>query len=239
MSYTRNAIAISIVIVASLTAAGPGTQPASASTGLAGTPPPQDRVHSHRPALQAPAAPDVEERVFTTTIHAETDEQHAMAQSALAEMATAGFELPPVTIYLHTEKDGCNQLNGYFVQIEGENIVHSCGNRWTLIHELTHAWDIYALDDDTRHEFMHHQGLDSWHHETWNQAAGEHLASIVAWALDGARPSRIGRYDDGHLAEAYELATGTPVPEEDTARAVVVTSTGVATTPVAAAPDPQ
>ena len=215
MSYTRTAIATA-AIVATLTAAGTGTQPASASGGLAGNTPPDHRAPSHHPSLQAPT-PIASQQVFTTTVHAETDEQRTMAESALAEMAAAGFELPPVTIHLHTDKAGCNQLNGYFVQIEGENIVHSCGNRWTLIHELTHAWDTDTLDNATRNELIEHQGLYSWHHETWNQAGGEHLASIVAWAIDGARPSRIGYYDDDHLAEAYEIATGMPVPEDNDA----------------------
>jgi hypothetical protein len=201
--------------------------------------PPDHRAHSHGPSLQAPAAPAHEERIFTTTIHTETYAQHVMALSALAEMAAAGFEMPPVAIHIHSEKDGCNQLNGYFVQIDGENIVHSCGNRWTLIHELAHAWDAAMLDDETRNDFMGHQGLDSWHHETWNQAAAEHLASIVAWALDGARPSRIGYYDDEHLAVAYELATGTPVPQEDTPDRVVAIATEVAAANVAATPPPQ
>ena len=213
MSYTRTAIATATIVI-SLAAAGTGTQPASASGGLAGTMPPDHKAHSHRPTLQAPAAPAEEPRVFTTQIYADTAEQRAMAESALDELAAAGFEMPPVTIYLHSDRAECSELNGYFVQIEGENIVHSCGNRWTLIHELTHVWDKNMLDDHTRERFMEHQGLDSWSHETWNQAAGEHLASIVAWALDGARPSRIGYYDDRHLAAAYELATGTPVPQD-------------------------
>ena len=216
MSHTRTAIATA-AIVTTLSAVGPGTQPASASGGFAGTTPPPHWAHSHRPSLQAPTPEPAP--VFTTTIHADTDEQYVMAESALAEMAAAGFELPAVTIHLHSDKAGCEQLNGYFVQIEGENIVHSCGNRWTLIHELTHLWDKNTLDEATRQQFMAHQGLDSWHHETWNQAGGEHLASIVAWALDGARPSRIGYYNDDHLADGYAIAAGQPPPTLQQSRA--------------------
>ena len=140
---------------------------------------------------------------------------------------------------MHSDKHGCNQLNGNFVQIDGENIVHSCGNRWTLIHELAHAWDADTLDDETRHEFLHHQGLDSWHHETWNQAGGDHLASIVAWAFDGAHPSRIGHYDDEHLAVAYELATGTPVPQDEDADRVITPIANVTAAAVGEPAPPQ
>jgi hypothetical protein len=238
MSYTRTAIATATIVM-SIFAAGPGTRPASASGGFAGIMPPDHRAHSHSPSLQTPAVPVEEGRIFTTTIHTETYAQHVMALGALAEMAAAGFAMPPVTIHIHSDKDGCNQLNGYFVQREGENIVHSCGNRWTLIHELAHAWDINTLDDETRHEFMHHQGLDSWHHESWSKDAGEHLASIVAWALDGARPSRIGYYDDEHLAEAYEMATGMPIPQDEEADRVHAASSGVATATITEPAPPQ
>jgi hypothetical protein len=39
-----------------------------------------------------------------------------------------------VTIYVHSDRADCSSdpnrvLNGYFVQIDGENIDHSCGNQ--------------------------------------------------------------------------------------------------------------
>jgi hypothetical protein len=216
MSYTRTAIATATIVI-SLTAAGSGTQPAAATGGLAGSLPSQDRVSSHSTAPQAPVAPVAAVVVHTTAVHAETAEQAETANWALDQMAANGFELPPVTIYMHSDRADCSGdpgrvLNGYFVQIEGENIVHSCGNGWTLLHELTHVWDKNVLDDETRDKIMAHQGLDSWNNETWNHAGGEHLASIVAWAIEGTHPTRIGYYDRDHLAEAYEIVTGERAP---------------------------
>jgi hypothetical protein len=238
MSYTRTAIATATIVI-SLASAAPGTQPAAATGGLAGSLPSQDRASSDILALQAHeviVAP-AETPVFTTAVHAETAEQAETAEWALDQMAANGFELPPVTIYMHSDRADCSGdpgrvLNGYFVQIEGENIVHSCGNQWTLLHELTHVWDKNVLDDETRRQIMDHQGLDAWSHETWNQAGGEHLASIVAWAIEGTHPTRIGHYDREHLAEAYEMVTGeqAPIlvvasPAPSAATPVVVTST--------------
>jgi hypothetical protein len=75
------------------------------------------------------------------------------------------------------------------------------------------VWDKNVLDDATRDKIMAQQCLDSWTHETWNQAGGEHLAaSIVAWAIEGAHPTRIGHYDRDYLTAANELVTGEQPP---------------------------
>lgn len=236
MSYTRTAIATTIIAI-SIAAVGTGTHPANASGRLAGSPTPTERAISHESTLQASEAEVVEARTFTTNVIAETTGQADAAYGALDQLAAAGFELPPVTIYMHSDRADCSGdpnrvLNGYFVQIDGENIVHSCGNEWTLLHELTHVWDKNVLDDETRGRIMEHQGLDSWMSDTWDQAGGEHLASIVAWAIEGTHPSRIGHYDRNHLAEAYEMVTGedppaftrnaSPIAEETTAGPVAI-----------------
>jgi hypothetical protein len=248
MSYTRTAIATATIVI-SLAAAGSGTQPAAATGGLAGSLPPQHSTSSHRPALQAleTTTDPVEAPIRTTAVHAETAEQAETANWVLEQMAAAGFEVPPVTIYMHSDRASCSSdpnrvLNGYFMQKDGENIVHSCGNRWTLLHELTHVWDKNLLDDDTRDKIMAHQGLDSWNSETWNQAGGEHLASIVAWAIEGTHPTRIGYYDRDHLAAAYEIATGEQPPflRKDRAAATTTGLTAVAqTTTVSVVQPPQ
>jgi hypothetical protein len=81
---------------------------------------------------------------------------------------------------------------------------------------------------------MDHQGLDSWMSDTWNHAGGEHLASIVAWAIEGTHPTRIGYYDRQHLAEAYAMVTGDEPPMMTTSSdidSVVGSATGVANAP--------
>ncbi len=57
-------------------------------------------------------------------------------------------------------------------------------------------------------------------------AGGEHLASIVAWAIEGTHPTRIGYYDRDHLAEAFEIVTGEQAP---TMRGASVVATAPAT----------
>ncbi len=180
----------------------------------------QQGALSYGPALLAPqpeAAPPPTATLGTTAIYAETSQQVDTVAWALDQFVGAGFELPPVTIHMHTYRIDCSSdperlLNGYYKQVDGNNIIHSCGNRWTLLHELAHVWDKTALDDTNRKEIMAHQGLETWSHETWNQAGGEHLASIVAWALEGTHPTRIGYYTRTELAEAYFMAAGSQPP---------------------------
>lgn len=151
-------------------------------------------------------------------IHAETDEQHEMAEWALDQMEDAGLTLPPVIIHLHADHADCSddpdkQLLGYHaVDHDGQHIVYSCGNRWTLLHELGHVWDDHHLDDSKRAEIMQHQGIDSWHADTWGASGSEHVACLIAWAVEGTRPTRIGQYSDDHMAEAYRIMTGMEPP---------------------------
>ncbi|MCP3994600.1 MAG: DUF3387 domain-containing protein [bacterium] len=210
-----NVYILALIITLISTTADPGTRPIATGRGLASSPPLQERAISHGPILQAPATPSQPDRV--TSIHAETQQQRDTAEWALDAMTAAGFDLPPVTIYMHTDRHDCSnepggESSGYFTQYLGENIIHSCGSPWVLIHELAHVWDKTRLDGATRELILEHQELDSWNHEIWNQAGGEHLASIIAWAIEGTHPSSIGYYDRNHLAEAYRLATGRDVP---------------------------
>ncbi len=217
MSFTRTAIAVLTIITSAWTAV-PSAPPAPLSEGFAGSLP-QGAI-SHRPILQDPATPtesSSQDVLRATTITADNDEQQAMAEWALAQMDAAGLELPPMDVFVHADSDGCitpsgRQLTGYYTKIDGRPTVHSCGTRWTLVHELAHAWDNYQLDDATRERLLEHQGLTDWLSEDWTAAGSEHVASIVAWAIDGSHPTSIGFYDRAHLAQAYEIATGSPKP---------------------------
>ena len=164
--------------------------------------------------------------VGTAAVYTETDKQVEMAAWAIEQFAAAGLELPPVTIHMHTSRAHCSVYpkyirNGYYIEIEGEHVIHSCDNAWTLLHELGHVWDAVALDDTVREQILDLQGLNSWRHETWNQAGAEHLASIIAWGIEGTYPERIGNYTRAALADVYATATGNqpPVLIEATANA--------------------
>lgn len=213
MSYSRTVHGLVLLILLASATAVPGTQPAATARGLAGISSGQEKAISHSQTLQAPEiSPEA-----VTTIHAETEQQRETAEWALAQMAAAGLEIPPVTIHMHSERSDCGvrpgeESNGYYMRRAGEHIIHSCGSAWILVHELGHLWDAANLDDETRQRILDHQELETWSHEQWDQAGGEHLASIIAWAIEGTHPRSIGYYDRDHLTKAYTLATGSIPP---------------------------
>ena len=166
------------------------------------------------PHLPRPAPTAV---IGTATIYAETDDLVEMARWALEQFDNAGIPLPAVTLHLYQNNSSCSNdpdkiVNGYYTQVDGENIIHDCGSRSVLLHELGHVWDKNYLDDATRQRFLDFEGLETWNSDVWDQAGGEHLASVISWALDGTHPSRIGYYTDDHLAGAYELVFGATPP---------------------------
>ena len=206
---------LALIIALLSSSATPGTQPAATLRGLAGSPPLVMRPISQGPNLQAPEVSALTVTIGTATVYADTDEQIEIARSALAAMGSANLELPEVEVHLHSQRTGCSEdgsLSGYHAVVDGRHVVHSCGERATLLHELGHVWDDHQLDDPTRQLLLEHQELDSWHDEEWDRSGSEHLASIISWALDGTHPTLIGYYTRKHLGEAYRLVTGNAAP---------------------------
>jgi len=227
MSYTRTALAVTTVIL-TMASSCPGTHPdIGAARGFAGLLPRNLPVFSHDPAPQTPTPPTKKPPtavIGTATIYANTDELVDMARWALEQFDNAGIPLPPVTLHLSDDRTDCTDdpgriVNGFYTVVDDENVIYACGSQWVLLHELGHVWDKNYLDDSTRAEFLDFEGLETWNSDTWDQAGGEHLASIIAWALEGTHPKRIGYYSRDHLAAAYELVFhATPPIMQDTER---------------------
>ena len=152
-----------------------------------------------------------------STVYAETSDQVEAVAWALGRFAAAGLALPNVEVRYHSDYSGCASTDGdagtragYLAYGGGNFVVYLCGTRFTLLHELAHVWDVSALTDEVRAEFLVLRDADAWSHDTWARAGGEHLADVVAWGLqeDNVRPSRTKPNDDASLYEAYVAATG-------------------------------
>lgn len=215
---TARTITILISAIFALSAAVSTAQPVAATGGSARTSGLDSGTLPNRPPVQVPdltLPPSAE--LPGTKVYAENAEQVALVEEALARFDEAGLELPDVTIHLHSDRAKCGgssgePSNGYYTTRGDENIVHTCGSPAVLYHELGHVWDKHNLDDETRNAIMEQRGLDSWSHDVWNQACGEHLASTIAWALEGSYPYAIGYFTLEGLDATYELATGSRAP---------------------------
>ena len=192
-------------------------QPVTASGGSARTSGLESGTVPLRPTVQVSdlSLPPTAE-LPGARVYAEHDEQVALVEEALAGFAAAGLELPDVTIHMHSDRSKCagssgKPAGGYYTVRGGEHIVHVCSPD-VLYHELGHAWDRANLDDATREAILHQRGLESWSHDDWEQAGGEHLASVIEWALDGSYPFSIGYFTLEDLDTTYQLATGNRAP---------------------------
>ena len=134
---------------------------------------------------------------------------------ALDRLENAGLAMPGVEVWAHDDLSGCRRSVeddtppvGVYFQRDGVDTVFWCGTRFTLLHELAHVHDNNFLTPDQRTRFLAIRQADAWRHETWNRAAGEHFADVVAWGLHDRtiRPSRTLPNDDASLEEAFELA---------------------------------
>jgi hypothetical protein len=141
-----------------------------------------------------PAGPAADARIGALDVFVDAPEQLAVVRRAVGRFVEAGLELPTGELHMHADRTACARPDGM------------------LLHELAHLWDNHAMTDELRNALLELRGLDTWNHESWNQAGGEHLASIIAWGLGGGRPTSISQIDDVSLAIAYELITGSQPP---------------------------
>lgn len=208
MSYatTTTALAISlasIVVALGIDALTPGRSGAEVEIST------QVLTTTSVPARQDPQSI---EPASSTRIIAETAEQREMAEWALRRFDEAGLQLPPVTIHMHGDRDGCGGRLGFLGHTpEAGYEIHHCGVEFTMLHELAHAWDIHSLSDDTRAEFLELAYATQWSNpDDWYLAGGEHAANVIAWAL---MPKRINQtqtrpYDHASMEKGLRILTG-------------------------------
>lgn len=147
-----------------------------------------------------------------TEIYAETDEQLELADWALGRFEEAGLELPPITIHVHADRSGCNGRLGYLGHADGgQYVIHQCGTEFTLLHELAHAWDVHALTEEIRQEFLTKAHATQWNNpDNWYLAGGEHAANVIAWALmeERGNQTQTRPYDHASMLDGFRSLTG-------------------------------
>ncbi len=205
---TATSLLASILVASSIGALTAGWAGAASEA-----PQPTSLTVPTRQATTTTAAPGEVETVIET----DTQDQYDLVVWALDRFEQADLELPPLTICASEDRAECNGLNGYLAHSEGgEFVVHSCGVRFTLLHELAHAWDIYSLEEAVRHEFLGIAAATTWeNHDDWHLAGGEHAANVVAWGLMDVRinQTRTRPYDHTSMVEAFSILTGGGLPQ--------------------------
>ena len=156
-----------------------------------------------------------------TTIVGGTAAQQAMARWAVARFTAAELALPPLQIRFQADRSGCEGRLGYY----RDRVASVCGThtdrlaRRLLLHEMAHGWVEANLSGEERARFLEVRGLRSWNDDSveWGERGFEHAAEIMSWALHdqgtGIRTPSIPDNSPDQLADAYELLTGSPLPE--------------------------
>jgi hypothetical protein len=211
-----------VLVLALFVSLGPSlrTEPAvAASPVLAQTPTPVNAERAVRTTVAdpQPTLPAPDAQVGALAVFVDSADQLDDVGWAIGRFLDAGLELPAGELHMHADRDACarpdgSPRNGYMGGGRDGFELHICTNPSILLHELAHLWDNHAMTDELRSEFLELRGLETWNHASWNQAGGEHLASVIAWGLGGGRPTSISQIDDASLAAAYELLTGSQPP---------------------------
>ncbi len=215
MTYARNIRTVALAVAFVVTAVS-GTDVTVVDSGVdQAVKAAKSADSSHRDGARSGfAGAKYVEHVYGVVVFADTEAQVADVRFAVARFAEYGLELTEVEVRYFSDGDRCTSADGrtragYLAFGNGSYVVYNCGTVFTLLHELAHVWDVQSLDDETREAFLAARGLDSWTHEEWAHAGGEHFADVLAWGLqDGnVRPSRTTPNDDESLSQAFEIAT--------------------------------
>ncbi len=155
------------------------------------------------------------------SIFAFSPDQDAMAQNALAKFDAYDMPIPdeyPLRIYFHEPRDyescgGHAALATHGADFEQIDICTS--GEFALLHELSHVWANFEMDDGERAEFIELRDLEVWQGAPeWSANASEHSASIIAWGLGDTEviPTMIPDHTRAELEHAFAFLTDNQTP---------------------------
>lgn len=147
-----------------------------------------------------------------TRIYANTDDQLREALWALDRYTEAGLDLPTLTIRLHNSNEPCGGHAGVYRIEDGTDTIDICNEaRWTILHELAHAWAHENLTDADRDAFVALQGLETWSSPeiAWKDRGTEQAADLIAWKLSDSThiPNHVWRGSVDLMENAYQTLT--------------------------------
>lgn len=153
----------------------------------------------------------MQEEIAATVIHTDAEEQLRTIEWALDRYEQAGLELPVLEVHAYDHPAACGGKNGFFSATDDDEYqVHWCGNDFTILHELAHAWAEHALGEVARTAFLTIADADEWVSDDWRLCGSEHSANVIAWGLMDTRinQTRTRPYDHASMLEAYSALTG-------------------------------
>ncbi|MDJ0952439.1 MAG: hypothetical protein QNJ81_02045 [Acidimicrobiia bacterium] len=144
-----------------------------------------------------------------------SEEDHALAEWAVARFAKAGLELPPMVVeFAGPALDRCGGAQATVRLAHDPVLVMVCwGPPFVMLHELAHVWEAQVVSEEQRRRFVRTRaGVVSWANpdDAWEAQGREHAANVIAWALT-EDPMVIGRTypnDRESLEAGFLILTG-------------------------------
>ncbi|MGI9607545.1 MAG: hypothetical protein ACR2P0_15565 [Acidimicrobiales bacterium] len=203
------------ITAAALLVLGIAGIPTTNTAGASATPAP---IETSTEIGTMPAELPAKATIAPLTVVGADERQGEMLETAIAQFADAGLELPPLLVEFHDQAEPCRGNAGtYFAEADSPNSsvdrIAICDDmKIIILHELAHAWKHHNLDEATRTAFVEHWGLDGWRDlsDDWHDRGVERAAHTIAFALNQSSPTdnpNILRYVCG-----YELLTGATLP---------------------------
>ncbi len=90
-----------------------------------------------------------------------TTEQIETVESVLDRFETTGLDLPPLSVYIHDTKNGCDGHSGLYSPRSQIDRIDICSDAaFIVLHELAHAWEHRFGTDVARQRLLDQFGLD-------------------------------------------------------------------------------
>jgi len=190
---------------------------------------PSDQVATG--VIRTPGGQEIEVRNGTPVLE-------SILLEGMKRFQVAGLKEPEVTAVTFQPTRECVDRSGRVIQTSGTRVLYIClfesdvcpaqpecdeprlSIRVTVAHELSHAWMMDHVDDETENRLLDLTGQDVWYQESvpWAEQGVEYAADAMAWGLLPSPPrmARIGNPPCQELTEAFRILTGIlPVHDVD------------------------
>ena len=157
-----------------------------------------------------PQAPDT-----IISVIGSTEAQAARLTAALDRFASAGLELPALTVAFSDEERDCGGRMGQFDSTVQPWQITICSHiDFVYEHELAHAWEMANLSDQDRRDFMALSGHRSWANpeDSWMDRGVEGVAFIIQQGLLTRSLAHPLSREMLWRMELFEFLTGRPPP---------------------------
>ena len=167
-------------------------------------------------AVVEPAAAVTEPRLLTSfepavSVVGGSPEARRMALDAVDRFVATGLALPDIEFRFHDDFAGCNNNQGMFQRDGDHGTIELCTDQEFLaLHEISHAWARFTLNDNDRAAFVELAGAHAWqgadiaHHLRGTEIA----ADSISYALLSHRGVALA----ARPLELFEALTGIESP---------------------------